>query len=225
MKTKSRILAALTSAVLALSFAVPAFAASPFTDVAEGHWAYSYIQRAYSLGVVSGVGDSRFAPDTTVTNAEFATMVTQAFYPGVIDGYNNFYGESENWWTPYIESAYAKSLLSGTTVLAPRESGIYAWDEATVNGAINRYDMAQVMYNLVAKEGVTLPSEAQISTAKASISDWASIPERYQTAVATCFAAGLISGVGDGVFSGEANMTRAQAATVLCRLIDYTANA
>lgn len=223
MKTTSRILATLTSAVLALSLSIPAFAATPFTDVSEDHWASANIQRAYTLGIVTGVGDNRFAPDTAVTNAEFATLMTRAFYPGVIEGYNAFYGESSTWWTPYIESAYAKSLLSGTTVLTTRESGNYAWDDSVVTSAINRYDMAQAMYNLVVKEGVILPDEATVNAAKTAIADWSSVPERYQTAVATCFAAGLISGVGDGVFSGEANMTRAQAATVLCRLIDYTA--
>jgi len=223
MKKSNRILAFLTSIVLAFTFSTPAFAASPFIDVSTDHWAYSHIQRAYALGVVNGVGDDCYAPDNTVTNAEFAAMMTRAFYPGVVEGYRNFYGASDNWWTPYLESAYAKSLLSGTTVLMSRESGAYEWNEAVVNAAINRCDMAQVMYNLTVKEGVTPPDEAQISDAKADISDWDSIPEQYQTAVATCFAAGLLSGVGDGVFDGEASMTRAQAATVLCRLVDYTA--
>ena len=39
-----------------------------------------------------------------------------------------------------------------------------------------------------------------------------------QDCVAACYAHGVMSGVGDGTFSGSANMTRAQACIVLLNL-------
>lgn len=220
---KAKFLTLITTIALSLSLAAPAFASDgTYSDVPIDHWAYGDILRASSLGIVSGVGGDRFNPDGTVTNAEFATMVTRAFYPGVVDGYVKYFGEPETWWVPYVESAYAKCLLDGTEVLVPRNSGNYAWDD-TVTKPISRYDMAQVMYNTIAEEETTMPTDAQISQAQSAIADWSAIPAEYQTAVATCFAAGLLSGTGNGNFSGDFDMTRGQAAAVLCRLVDYIA--
>ena len=200
---------------------ISAAAAEPtFSDVPTSHWAYVDVQRANALGIVNGIGNNKFNPDGTVTNAEFAAMITRAFYQGVVDGYINYFGESAVWWKPYIESAYAKCLLEGTKVLIPRNSGNYDWDE-TVTQPISRYDMAQIMYNTIVKEKATLPTTEEITAAQSKIGDLANIPAEYQTAVATCYASGLITGTDQGTFSGETNMNRAQAATVICRLLDY----
>ena len=49
---------------------------------------------------------------------------------------------------------------------------------------------------------------------KAAIADWA------KAAVDTASSVGLISGMGDGTFSPEANATRAQAASIVKRLLE-----
>ena len=63
----------LLALALCLGLCLPAFAAEPFTDV-EG-WVAPYIERAASLGLVSGVGGGRFAPDSQVSYREFAVML------------------------------------------------------------------------------------------------------------------------------------------------------
>ena len=60
-----KLCSALLALALSLSLCLPAFAAESFTDV-EG-WAAPYIERAASLGLVSGVGGGRFAPDSQVS--------------------------------------------------------------------------------------------------------------------------------------------------------------
>lgn len=49
--------------------AVPAF-----LDI-DGHWAESYISQAAALGLVSGVGGDRFAPDSPITRQEMMVLV------------------------------------------------------------------------------------------------------------------------------------------------------
>lgn len=49
--------------------------ASEFVDVNPGKYYTGYIQWAYESGIVSGVGDSRFAPDRNITREEMAVMV------------------------------------------------------------------------------------------------------------------------------------------------------
>jgi hypothetical protein len=45
-----------------------------FSDL-DGHWAATYIQTAWTNGIVSGVADYTFAPDTPITREEAATIV------------------------------------------------------------------------------------------------------------------------------------------------------
>lgn len=49
-----------------------------FSDVPSEHWGFGAAENAYSLGLVKGVGDDKFAPDESVTAVQFATMVLRA---------------------------------------------------------------------------------------------------------------------------------------------------
>ena len=56
-------------------FCLSALAAMSFTDLAEGHWAYSYVSKLVSDGTVRGYEDGSFRPTNTVTRAEFVKML------------------------------------------------------------------------------------------------------------------------------------------------------
>lgn len=183
---------------------------STFTDVPATHWAYSYVEKASNNELVSGVGNNKYNPDRTVSNAEWATMVVNLFY-------KNDTGRSGNyWWSANMDIAGSqRNILSGTTVAA---NGTSSWDANKVQSGINRYDMASVIYNIAKEQGWSIPDS---SNASSQIGDWSSIPSNYREAVAYCFSAGFVTGVDNsGTFSGTSTMTRAQAATVLCRLLD-----
>ena len=82
------------------------------------------------------------------------------------------------------------------------------------------------MGNVIEKAdaGIQTPDTAATEKAKSDISDWSSIPAEYQDAVAVCYAAGYLSGVdATGRFNGNSTMSRAEAATVMCRLTDAQA--
>lgn len=51
-------------------------ATTSFQDVPSSHWSYPYVTRAAENGWVTGVGDGKFAPDDTLTYAQFYAMVT-----------------------------------------------------------------------------------------------------------------------------------------------------
>ena len=48
---------------------------SPFTDVAEGHWAVDFIKSAYNNDWISGYPDGTFAPNNNITRAEAMVVV------------------------------------------------------------------------------------------------------------------------------------------------------
>lgn len=201
---KTRPLAAAALALTLTISAAPAFAASvEFTDVPSSHWAYSSVMEMAERGVVSGVGNNHYAPDNTISYAEFATMITRSFFNDQISG-----GDGSTWYSDFMATAEKVGALAGTKV---------ASDASIAEGSINRYDMAQVMYNVMVQKGVSAPSDFDNS----KIADWASIPANYQSAVSACYSLGALSGTdANGTFSGTSVMTRAQAAVVMDRLLE-----
>ncbi len=56
----------------------PDESASQFTDC-EGHWARGYIGVLAEKGIVTGMSDTAFSPDTTVTREQIAVILSRAF--------------------------------------------------------------------------------------------------------------------------------------------------
>lgn len=89
--------------------------------------------------------------------------------------------------------------------------------------SISRYDMAQLITNIVTRQGFPASSSDK-SAAIAKITDYNNIPSQYRDAVANVYALGIITGYSDGSFSGEVTMNRGQAAVVIYRMMQYSGN-
>ncbi|WP_368043622.1 S-layer homology domain-containing protein [uncultured Flavonifractor sp.] len=68
-----------------------------FTDVPEEAWYRDAVQALASLGIVEGIGNGKFAPERTITRAEF-TAIAMRFTNGALDGENIFSDVSEDEW-------------------------------------------------------------------------------------------------------------------------------
>ena len=65
---------------LLLLAALPSFVSatgSPFKDVKMDHWAYASIVWAYNEGIIKGYPNGTFAPDATLTEAQFVTLLVR----------------------------------------------------------------------------------------------------------------------------------------------------
>lgn len=201
---KRRLAAGALSIALALTLvSTTAFAASvEFTDVPSSHWAHTSVIEMAEKGVVAGVGNNLFAPDTTVSYAQFATMIARSFYNDQIER------DGDKWYSSFMATAEKVGILEGTQVLD---------NESLAEAGINRYEMAQVMYNVLQGQ----LGEIAIDFDTTAIADWASIPDNYKDAVSLCYHYGTLSGTDSkGTFSGTTMMTRAQAAVVMDRLLE-----
>ena len=200
---KKEVTALSLALALSLGLTAPAHAAgTTFTDVPAEHWAYSSVEEMASRGVVSGVGGNRYAPDNTVSYAEFATMIARSFYGDQIGT------GGEAWYSAFLDTVTQAGAVKGTRLEE---------DPALAVEGISRYDMAQVMYNVMVQKGTAIPGDFD----PAQIGDWSSVPSGYQEAVSACYSLGTLSGTDDrGTFSGDSVMTRAQAAVVMDRLLD-----
>ena len=125
-------------------------------------------------------------------------MLTRQFYADKLSG------EGEYWYSQFVAAAAAAGIDQGLSM-------------KSVTDVITRYDMAQIMYNLMSKKGVQMPTNVDTS----KIADWSKIPQEYQKAVSVCYSLGTLSGTDSkGTFNGTGNMDRAQAAVVMSRLLE-----
>lgn len=201
---KKRFLAGSVSAALAVTmFSTTAFAASvKFTDVPDSHWAFSSITEMADKGIMSGIGNNLFAPSQQLSNAEFITMLVRQFYSDKLGT------EGGTWYAPFMAAAKSANILTGTNVGS---------NENLAASTINRYDMAQLMYNILKAQGVTTSSLSDTS----KVADWSAVPSNYRDAVSVCYNMGMLTGVDNkGTFNGTGVMDRAQAAVVMDRLLD-----
>ena len=91
-----------------------------FADVPAAHWGFGAAAQAYTLGLIKGVGDNLFAPDKTVTAAEFSTMALRAANTGEFD------------WTQAVDIMI--------------EKGILTQEQADKMDLFTRGDMAKIIY-------------------------------------------------------------------------------
>lgn len=216
---KKRMISLILSLTLLLSLSVPAFAAAPaakphFTDVPTSHWAYTQIERAYSDGVIAGTAGNAanytgvFSPSGTLTEAQFVTIMTRAFFNDELEAAKKAVGSNAKWYAAAQKVAEDKHLLT--------------FVQGKMDAPITRYDMAAIMTNIMdAKEFSGRPGLAETEATFDKIADFKSIPNSYQISVASVFAMGLIAGTDSkGTFSGASFMNRAQAAVVYGRMKD-----
>lgn len=221
---KKRMISLILSLTLLLSLSVPTFAAAPttqphFTDVPTSHWAYSQIERAYSDGVIAGTAGNAanytgvFSPSGTLTEAQFVTIMTRAFFNEELEAAKKAVGSNAKWYAAAQKVAEDKHLLT--------------FVQGKMDAPITRYDMAAIMTNIMdAKEFSGRPGLAETEATFDKIADFKSIPNSYQISVASVFAMGLIAGTDSkGTFSGASYMNRAQAAVVYGRMKDAFLNA
>ena len=221
---KKRMISLILSLTLLLSLSVPALAAAPtvqphFTDVPTSHWAYSQIERAYSDGVIAGTAGNAanytgvFSPSGTLTEAQFVTIMTRAFFNDELEAAKKVVGSNAKWYAAAQKVAEDQHLLT--------------FVQGTMDAPITRYDMAAIMTNIMdAKEFSGRPDVTEIEETYNKIADFKSIPNSYQVSVASVFAMGLIAGTDSkGTFSGSSYMNRAQAAVVYGRMKDAFLNA
>ncbi len=207
----------LTSLLLALALclglSVPALAAE-FSDVPPGHAFRDAVADCAAKGIASGYADGTFRPANPVTRAQFCVMLARAFYPDLVERHSSDYYKEQGWFVPYSQALYNAYVLPGTSF--PKTYN----DASVMDQPISRYDMAQVMANIMLRKGFPAAS-AQKTEAQAKITDYNSIPAQYQDAVKSVFALGIITGFSDGSFGGDRVMNRGQGCVAVYRMTQY----
>lgn len=109
----------------AMNMAETASGQNIFADVPSGHWAYANIASAYQLGIINGVSEKEFMPDTVVSYEQAVKMVVAAL------GYTVQAEAGGGYPSGYLVQAAQLDILRGVSV----------------GGEMSRGDMAVLVYN------------------------------------------------------------------------------
>lgn len=207
---KKKFLALLLTLATAFSLAIPASAASSdFDDVTTAHWAYSSVKWCADNGIVNGVGGNKFAPDDTLTGAQFSVMIARTFYANEVAAAKT---ANDNWYAAEMRVLENKGVYECYFPLARELTITLIEDE---NADLSRNQMAQMMGNIIKKTVGDVGFDVDAATAK--VSDAMSNPY-YAYATVRCVNTGVLNGYEDGLFHGDDTLTRAQATAVIYRL-------
>lgn len=214
---KKRLKSLVLSTTLALSLVTNSFAADPanMTDI-SGHWAEPYISWVLENGLYNGTSDITFAPDDTMTRGMFVKVLGSL--AGIDpDEYRDSYLDSlytdvsaNAWYAPYVNWATRYGITNGT-----------GDGEFKPDAPVTREQIATLLrrYASIYNYNITTVPDALIAEAFADadeVSDFAS------DAVECMRITGVFTGkpAGDGTyyFDPLAEATRAECATVFCRI-------
>ncbi len=184
-------------------------AVKTFADIA-GHWAQKDIEFMATKGFVAGVGDNKFAPEATVTRAEFAAILARlAGLTPAPDGAGRFTDVPQDAWYAGMVGAAAKAGLVrgvGDQKYAPLKP-------------VTREQMAAMTVRLLALKGLKLDiAGAAVDKILARYADADAVSPWARTSVALAAREGIMRGRALALFAPAGNATRAEATVVLCRV-------
>jgi len=185
-----------------------------FDDLA-GNWAGDDIEVLAAHHVVKGVSDNTFAPLEKTSRAQFTVMLVRALglerYTGdtVID-FKDVRGDE--WYSEYIIAAAAAGLANGygDGTFRPRDE-------------ITRQEMAVMVARalLMAGKGKAFTPE-EVEEVLDRFKDGKEITSWAAKEMAVAVDAHVIRGLPGGIFAPAEGATRAESASVIKRLMEYT---
>ncbi|HWR56394.1 MAG TPA: S-layer homology domain-containing protein [Negativicutes bacterium] len=168
-----------------------------FKDI-TGHWAFSNIEKLVALKAISGYPDGSFRPDSSITRAEFATVLAKAFKLTPQSG-KTFTDTANHWARDYIGAVTAGGIASGYS------DSVFGPDDL-----ITREQMAVM---------IVKAAELSPATGETSFADRGSISEWAQEAMAAAVENKIMTGYPDNTVRPQANATRAEAVTVIVQAL------
>ncbi len=181
----------------------------PFPDVTEGDWFYDAVRYAYENGLMDGVGDNLFAPNSDTTRAQLVTILYRLEGQPAPSGDSGFSDVAAGtWYTDAVAWAAENGIVNGVseTEFAPGKD-------------ITREQLATILFRYAEAKGYDVSARVDLS----AYPDANQIQSYAAESVAWAVAEGLIQGFEDNTLRPAGNATRAQIATILMRFCEGVA--
>ena len=174
---------------------------STYVDVSFDDWFYDAVRYVGANGMMSGIGNSQFAPAVETNRAMVVTILHRLQNTPIPDVANTFQDVADDQW-------YSNAVLWAT------EHGIvdgYGNGQFGPADSVTCEQFAVILYNYAVYTGVDATASFDLSafTDAESTSSWA------KEAVSWAVEIGLLSGKGNGILDPTGTATRAEVAQML----------
>ncbi|UQZ82466.1 Endo-1,4-beta-xylanase A precursor [Paenibacillus konkukensis] len=133
------------AALLARMLELPLNGTSEYADIPSTAWYANEVKAAAKAGIVEGIGDHEFSPDSAITREQMATMLMRAWHvkfgAEAVSSNNIAFsdqGQISEWAKPSVMSAAGLHLLNG------RAEGVFVPE-----GTTTRAEAAQVVHQVL----------------------------------------------------------------------------
>ncbi len=193
--------------LMAVCFMVSTTSVFGFNDVKTTDWYYNAINTLIEDEgkMIKGYPDGSFRPNATLTRDQFIAMVVRAAgeEPGNADGY---------WAQNYIDKGMELGLLT------PKDFDSHK-GPVNFGKEITREEMSMIIIRAVEMfEGEQIFTD--LTEVLQVVKDSNDFYFKYEEAIMKTYKLGIITGYSDYTFKPQGVLTRAEASTVLLRLID-----
>ncbi len=202
---KRLFLLVLAAALILTAVGISASSELPFTDVKEGAWYYDYVKSAYENGYVNGMTATTYEPSSGLTRAQFVTILGRIQEAQEADDTPFTDISSSTWYRGYAGWAAEAGIVSGY------EDGTFRG-----NNLITRQELMTMTSRFLDYAWVILDDSAEAVDGFADENRIASWAKEHADSMRR---AGLVQGDEKGNFNPKKTATRAEAATILVRLV------
>ncbi len=158
--------------------------------------------------IINGMGDGSFAPEKTMTRAEFATITVKAL--GLTPKDNSKFKDvaSGKWYAAYIGTANTYGIVNGVSDT-----------EFNPEGTITRQEAAVMVARAAKLCGLdTSMSDAAATDELCVLSDYRTIASWAKESMAWCYQSGILD-YGDFKAKPKTDILRGEIAEMLCRML------
>ncbi|OUS76049.1 hypothetical protein B1748_14660 [Paenibacillus sp. MY03] len=184
----------------------PKPSAKPGVNDIGGHWANKQINEAIEHGIAQGFGDGTFRPNQSVTREQFIVMIMNALRPN----------EEASAAPPFMDGADISSWATRAIALADEMGLMSGYEDGTFRPK-NELTRSQLAVILARALGPDAPNADSAS----GYADEATIPAWARPAARLLKELGIMNGRTGNLFAPLDQVTRAEAVTVILRLVRY----
>lgn len=188
----------------------PSVSVADLMDVKRDAWYTTYVNYVLQTGLLDEADPGIFAPEESITRAQFITMLGRA--DGIEDASESNPAE------PIFADVPVDAPYAAHAAAAVKKGYIDPDSDASFspNEVISREEMARILGIYAEVNGIALPEAGEYRFA-----DDESIADSAKESVYRLHAAGILTGVGNDRFDPLGETTRAAAAKVISILLNY----
>lgn len=172
-----------------------------FKDIPKNAWYKDAVYDAYFSGLMDGVGDGLFAPNTDITRGMFVTILYRLAGQPKVDKAAPFTDLTAKWYKDAVAWGYKTGVVKG-----------FSKTEFGPDIKVSREQIATMLYRYAKYAKMDVSAKATIS----GFSDAKNVSAYAKPAVEWAVAKGLIVGIYDKLMP-KSFATRAEVATILQR--------